>query len=390
MTRLTRETRERCRRDALRIGAAGLIVSAVGVLIWPAIFLRSYLVAYLFSFGIGIGSLVILMIYHLTGGRWGSAIRRLLESGSRTLPCLTILFLPIVLGIRQIYPWSVAETGDPQLGPRALYLNVPQFLLRAAVYFACWLGLTYLLNRWSRRHDETGDPRLSDRMRTLSGPGLVVCGLTLTFASVDWLMSLQPQWYSTIFSMVFAGGHALTALAFALLLFVLLADQPPLADMATPETFVDLGNLLLAFVMFWAYVSFAQFLLIWMGNLPEEIAWYTPRLYGGWKWLALALVVFHFAVPFTLLLSRDVKRDRRWLASVAGLVLAMRLVALFWDVIPAYEPKGFWSHGPEIVASAVTMVGLSGVWLAVFFGELNKFAMVAAPSSSAKEVSTDE
>lgn len=383
--RLGSESRDRLRRRALRTGAVCLVLSAGGALVWPATFLRSYLVAYLFLFGIGIGSLVILMIHHLTGGRWGAAVRRLLESGSRTLPVLAILFLPIVLGVQQIYPWSVPLSGDEQLGAKAVYLNVPQFLLRAAIYFVCWLGLAYFLNRWSRRQDETGDPGLGDRMRTLSGPGLVLCGLTLTFASVDWLMALEPQWYSTIFSMVFAAGHALTAMAFVVLVLALLADQPPLADIVGRKTLGDLGNLLLAFVMFWAYVSFSQFLLIWMGNLPEETAWYLSRLYGGWKWIAVALVVLHFAVPFALLLSRDVKRNPRSLAAVAGLVLAMRLASLFWDVIPAYGPRGLGPHWPEIAASVVTVLGLGGVWLAVFFDQLRKLPLVAVHGPVVKE-----
>lgn len=347
MTRLNSDMREQYRRKALRTGMVGLVLSAIGVVIWPAPFLRSYLVSYLFLLGIGIGSLVILMIHHLTGGRWGAVVRRLLESGSRTLPTLAILFLPIALGLRKIYSWSTPQSGHELVGFQAEYLSIFGFVIRAIVYFACWLGLAYLMNRWSRRENETGDRRLADRMRALSGPGLVLCGLTLTFASVDWLMSLQPDWYSTIFSMVFAGGQALTAMAFVVLLLALLLDQPQLAELVTPKTRIDLGNLLLTFVMFWAYVSFSQFLLIWMGNLPDEIAWYSPRVYGGWRWITVALAVLHFAVPFALLLSRDVKRDPRWLAGVASLILVMRLVAIYWDVVPAYEPSGFWRIGPN-------------------------------------------
>jgi hypothetical protein len=309
-----------------------------------------------------------------------------LESGSRTLPLLAILFVPIVAGAPWIYAWCGPTTNAEKMQRQSLYLNVPQFLLRAGVYFVCWLILSYFLNRWSRRQDETGDPRLAGWMRTLSGPGLVVCGLTLTFASFDWLMSLQPDWYSTIFSYVFAAGHALSALAFVVLVLALLADHPPLAGLTGPKTLIDLGNLLLAFVMFWTYVSFSQFLLIWAGNLPEEISWYVRRSQGGWLWFAVLLVILHFAVPFALLLSRDMKRNRRNLAIIAGLVLVMRLAALTWDVVPAYEPLGLGPHWGDLIACAITVLGVGGVWTATFLRELNKLPLVAIHDPRLREI----
>jgi hypothetical protein len=365
-------------RRAQAVGLVGLVVCAGLAFLHPRPFFRSYLVAFNFWLGIALGCLVIVMLYHLTGGGWGFVIRRLLESASRTLPLLVLSFVPLIFGLHDLYAWSnPGEDGHSALaGNKGLYLQVPFFLGRAAFYFVVWLVVAFLINRWSREQDRTADPDLPRRFRLLSGPGLVLYGFTITFAAVDWVMSLQTDWFSTIFPVVFAVGQILTAFAFVIAVLALLADRPPFSGLVSAELLQDLGNLLLAFVMVWAYVSFAQFLLIWSGNLPEEIAWYVPRIQGGWQWLGWTLVTCQFALPFLLLLFRDVKRQPRTLAAVAGLVLALRFVDLVWQIVPSFAPPGLLGHWLDILIALVALVGLGGIWMAVFLWQLNRAPLV--------------
>lgn len=333
--------------------------------------LLSYLVAYTFWLGVPLGCLVILMLQHLTGGVWGLLLRGILESASRTLTLLAVLFVPFVLGLPWLYLWARPDVvrADDDLAHKALYLNPAFYVLRALVYFAVWLALAFLLNRWSwEQHARPADPA-SRRFRLLSAPGLVAYGLTITFASVDWVMSLEPYWYSTIYPVLFATGQVLSGLAFAVAVLIVLAERPPGAELVRPQHFNDLGSLLLAFVMFWAYVSISQFLLIWVGNLPEEVPWYLRRARGGWQWIAAALAVLHFAVPFVLLLSRDIKRDRRKLAALAVGLLVMRFVDVLWWIEPAYDQArsgAFWLL--DLGATA----GLGGVWVWSFVRQLRR------------------
>jgi hypothetical protein len=240
-----------------------------------------------------------------------------------------VLFLPIVFGMPHLYEWTHADVvaHDPVLLHKQPYLNTTFFLVRAAFYFLVWNGLSYFLNRWSLEQD-------------LSGGGLVAYGLTITFASFDWLMSLEPHWFSTIYGVLIIGGQGLAAMSFLIGVMVWLSRRPPLQGIVVPALLHDLGNLLLAFVMLWAYFSFSQFLIIWSGNLPEEIAWYIHRLHTGWRFIGLALVLFHFAVPFCLLLSRSVKREGRMLVRVAIGILLARVIELFWLVAPEFHRDG--------------------------------------------------
>ncbi len=356
--------RDRFQRGALAVGVLALALSVWGAWMDPAQFFRSYLLAYLFWIGLPLGGLAIVMLHHLVGGAWGFVMQRLLESAMRTFPLMAVLFLPILLGLREVYPWAQPETAaaDPLLQHKSLYLNAPFFVARAALYFALWASVAYFLRRWSEEQDRGGNGALAARLQRLSGPGLVLYGLTVTFSAIDWIMALEPRWYSTIYGMIFMVSYGLAALAFVIGAAFFLAGEKSLAGVIAPSHFHDLGNLLLALVMFWAYLSFSQFLLVWVGNLREEIPWYLHRTTGGWQGVALALVLFELSLPFVLLLFRVVKRSAGGLAAVALVILFMHWVDLFWFVAPAFYPGKFFLHWLDVAIS----VGIGGVWLAAF------------------------
>jgi hypothetical protein len=361
---------DRVQQRALVVGAAGVVLCGVGVFSNPTQFFRSYLLAYLFWLSIPLGCLAILMLHHLVGGAWGAMIRRVLESGTRTLPLLVLLYVPLLFGVHELYLWARPEVvaNDPLLQRKSSYLNIPFFMLRSAFYFVIWLAVSHLLNKWSLAQDQTGADPFERRMRLLSGPGLVLYVLTATFASVDWMMSLEPHWFSTIYGILAIVGQLLATLAFVVVVAALLVDAPPLSDVMSPAHFHDLGNLVLAFVMVWAYMAFSQFLIIWSGNLPEEITWYLLRTQGGWEWVGLALFLFYFALPFLLLLSRGIKQRVRLLAWVAAAILGMHVVDVFWLVVPAFQPTGFAVHWMDVAA----LVGIGGIWIAVFVWQLRR------------------
>src|SRR5258707_14839948 len=267
------------------------------------------------------------MLQHLTGGGWGLVIRRVLEAATRTLPLVLILFVPIVLGAHRLYKWTDANeiAEHPVLKEKSKYLNLPFFSVRAAIYFAIWWGLAYFLNRWSLLQDRTADPRYTKNMRVLSGPGMVLFVFTVTFASIDWFMSLDWEWSSTIYGFIFVAAWSLSALAFTIAVMAALSNQEPMNDVVAQLHFHDLGKLLLALGMLLSYFASSQFLLIWSGNLPEEINWYLPRTRGAWGAIVLVVIIFHFAFPFLTLLSRQTKRDLHKLALIAGMILLMRL-----------------------------------------------------------------
>ena len=349
-------------------GAAGLALCALGGFANPIQFFHSYLLAFMFWAGIALGCAAIVMLHHLTGGAWGFGIRRMLEAGTRTFLLLAVLFLPLLFGLTRLYLWAQPElvAADPILQYKHLYLNVPFFLVRAAVYFAAWNLLGFFLSKWSAEQDATGDPRVASRLEALSGPGLIIYGLTVSFASIDWVMSLEPHWFSTIYGMMFMVSQALAAMSFVIVVAMLLADSPPLSAAISPAQFHDLGNLLFTFTMLWAYLSFSQFLLVWSGNLQSEIPWYASRASGGWAGVALFLIIFHFAVPFLLLLSRTVKRRMRVLAAVAAGLLFMGLVDLFWLITPAFHRQGPRPHWMDLAAP----IGVGGIWMAGFLSQL--------------------
>jgi hypothetical protein len=369
---------------ALIVGAVFTVILALGFFLSPReMFFRSYLLAYVFWIGIALGCLAILMLQHLSGGAWGLVIRRVLESGTRTLPLMALLFVPIIFGMGYLYEWTHIEQlagGQSEeqkhlyemLKHKSAYLNVPGFLLRTLLYFVIWGVLAYFLNKWSSEQDRTAERRFTKRLQAISGPGLVLFVLTVTFASVDWVMSIDPEWFSTIFGLLFVAAWTLSSFAFVIGVMALLSARAPLNGVVRPKQFHDLGKLLLAFVMVWAYFSFSQFLIIWSGNIPEETRWYLYRMRGGWSFVALSVVIFHFALPFLLLLSRDLKRNARRLAMVAGVVLVMRLVDLFWLIAPKFSKGDFLMTWTDVVAP----IGIGGLWLAFFLWQLKQRPLI--------------
>lgn len=349
----------------------GIIGVAAGIFGWisaPKEFFHSYLMGYLLWLGIVLGSLSLLMIHHMTGGYWGWATRHIFESSSKTLPLLAVLVIPIIIGIPHLYLWANAQevAKNTILKAKAPYLNTTWFIIRCVIYFAIWLLLTFLLNR-----HRAGEPV---RFRKIAGPGLVIQAFVITFAMVDWVMSLEPEWFSTMFGLIFCVGQLLSAMGLAVIVLTFFSDRRPFDELVIPSRFLDLGNLMLAFVMLWAYTSFSQYLIIWAENLPDEIPFYTHRLDKGWQSIAALLVIFHFAVPFLLLLMRFTKKRAHLLTIVAAGLILMRLLDLFWLVEPARTPS-FQISWLDVVMP----IGLGGLWVAAFLWNLRKTPMAPAP-----------
>lgn len=355
---------DRLPRLGLMAGGGGLLLCLLGALVAPGSLFPSYLAAFLFWVNISLGCLAALLLHYLVGGAWGFLIRRPLEAAVMTVPLMALLFLPLLLGMQTLYPWARpgAVEADHALRHKSLYLNVPFFVVRAGIYFGIWSLLAALLRWGSGVQDRTDDPRPTWRLQTMSAPGLALTFLAVTFSMIDWGMSLEPHWYSTIYGAMLLVGGGLSALAAMIITASALRRVEPLTVMAKADPFHDLGNLLLAFTMLWAYMSFSQYLIIWSGNLSEEIPWYLKRSLHGWRWLAMLLMVFHFFVPFFLLLFRINKRLPQNLWRISALLLVMQWLNDVWLVIPAF-PKAGWLTPVFLVAATV---GIGGLWVAAF------------------------
>jgi hypothetical protein len=358
---------------ALIVGTVGLVLLLIGVFIDLRLFFQAYLIGFTFWTGITIGSLALLMLQHLTGGGWGLVIRRVLEAATRTLPLVVLLFLPIIIGSHSLYEWTHVDVPDV-VKFKAPYLNLPFFTVRAVVYFGIWLLLAFLLNKWSLEQDRTGDRVFAKNMRLLSGPGMVLLIFTVTFAAIDWFMSLEPEWFSTIYGLIFVAAWGLSALAFVIAVMAWLSKDEPMNRIVAPLHFHDLGKLLLALVMLWAYFAFSQFLIIWSGNLPEEIEYYLVRMHSVWGAIIVTVAALHFAAPFLFLLSRNLKRDPHKLVLVAVLVLIMRVIDLFWLFLPAFTREHFSLR--SFLFALVAPVAIGGLWLWFFFWQLGKRALI--------------
>lgn len=371
------ETSVRFERLPMKIGISGVVVLAACIaagIAYPADFFRSYLVGYLLWLGMALGCLAVLMMQHVTSGMWAFVIRRFLEAGSRTLPLMAVATVPLLFGLRVLYAWARPGQSDAQILAKHSYLNLNFFIVREIIYFAVWLALAYFLNKWSQAEEEgqAGLP-LWIRMESLSGFGLVLYGLTMTFASVDWVMSLEPKWSSTIYGLIFMVGQMLGALAFAVVMLAWLSDRKPLFEILKPTYFQDLGSFLLTFVMLWAYLQFSQYLIIWGENLTSEIPWYVLRMQGSWGAIGLVLIVLNFALPFFMLLFRHIKRRARLLVIVAGLLLVMRLVDMLWMVLPSFGG----ANAPLTWMNVVLPLAMGGIWFAYFLWQLERLPILA-------------
>jgi hypothetical protein len=318
----------------------------------------------LFWLGLSVGSLAIVMLHHMTGGSWGFAIRRVLEAGMRTLPLMAILFLPLVFVIKDLYPWADADlvAHDELLQHKAPYLNVSFFLVRAAIYFVLWIAFAWMNLRLSAKQDRTGDAGPERRARALAGPGLAAYAVTMTFAAIDWTMSLEPHWFSTMYGLIFVVGQVLATLCFSVIAAAWLQRHQPFKRFLGPTHFHDLGNLMFAFLMLWGYVNFSQFLIIWSGNVSEETPWYLHRIGNGWEALALALIGLHFFTPFFLLLLRRMKRNVENLALIAMLLFVTRYFDIYWLVAPAFHRQGFEIGWLDLAVP----IAMGGAWVAFF------------------------
>ncbi len=353
---------------SLIVGLLALIVCALLGFQNPVQFFRSYLFAFVFWLGLPLGCGAILMIHYMIGGRWGFPLRRPLEAGMSTFFLMAVAALPILFRLPALYIWAIPSqvAADPLLQYKHPYLNVPFFLIRTVVYFGLWLFFATFLVKWARQQNETGDPELLVRLRRLSAPGLLVFGLTITFFCIDWVMSLEPHWYSTIYGMIFMITECLAAMSLMTMTVIGLSDDQRLEGMVTPRLLNDYGNLLLVFTMLWAYLSFSQFLIIWAGNIREEIPWYLVRARGGWAVVALLLIIFHFAVPFFVLLLRFVKRRAQLMKVLALGLIIMSVVDIFWLTVPAFERGGPEFHPTDWLA----LFGIGGLWLWRFTSQM--------------------
>ena len=379
----------RIQRRSLVIGVVFLAVAVIAAVAGHsrAQFFRSYLLGYVWWAGLSLGCLAVLMMQHLAGGLWGFVIRRPLEAAVRIFPLLAVMFVPLIFGIPYLYVWDHREIvqHDPGLRHQLQYLGTRGFIARAVIYLLAWMLLAYLLSRWSAAQDASGDPAWRRRMQRFSGPGMLIYALTVTFASIDWLMSLEPHWGSTIYPLILIAGQMLAAFAFSAAILFLLAQHKPMSDVVQEDHVHSLGKMMLAFVMLWAYTSYSQLVITWAGNQPSEISWYLRRLNTGWKYVALALVLFHFAVPFALLLSRDLKRNARKLARVAILLVLVRYVDLLFWIAPNSLP-GFEHGMPFQWMDIVVPVGIGGIWMAAFVWTLRQRPLLALHDQRFEEV----
>jgi hypothetical protein len=352
----------RWQHRALLVAGVGLVISIIAAIVNLEQFLEGYLVGFLFWWSATMGCLGLLMLTYLVGGYWSQAAKPFLESGGLLAPLTVLLFVPVALGLETLYPWT-----DPEAIPdyKKIYLNLPFFFGRAVVYFLVWCLLAWFLCRGAEG-PSSEPPRWR---RLLSAGGLVLLFLTVSFAAVDWGMSLDPMWFSSIYGAIVAISGALLAMSLVtLMLATLEKTHRPESSLITPDTLADLGTLTFAFLMLWTYFMFSQFLIIWSGNLPEENFWYIDRIEGGWEWIGIALIVLQFAVPFFLLLSRELKRSPAAMARITGWIVVMQFIGFLWLISPSFHPRNLFIHWADIVAPLT----LGGIWVSGFLWLLRR------------------
>jgi hypothetical protein len=358
----------RWQTPSLIVGVIGLAISAFGWFSSPLDFYRAYLPSFLFWFQIVAGCLAVLCLQYVTGGEWGVLIRRPLGAAARTMILMAILFVPIAIGAGTLYPWAHgAVTGAKEsLWFRQGYLRLTAWWIRSAIYFFLWILWAWRIRVLSLDFAKTRSPYTELSRRKWAASGLLMMVLTLTFCSIDWAMSLEPTWYSTMYGITFLVASGLAAFAFVTFFLTRLAETKAMAGILQPKHLRDLGNLMLAFVMFWAYTAFSEYMLTWYANLREEIPHYLVRQHGFWAAIAAALIVFHFFLPFSLLLLRSVKDRASTIAAVTVVVLIARYIGTYWLVGPSYY-GGQFHYSPYSLAS---LIGIGGLWIWAFIGQL--------------------
>jgi hypothetical protein len=369
---------ERWQRTAMIAGAVGTLGAIVGWILEPDRFYQAFLFGYLWCLGLTLGCLALLMVYHMTGGGWGTLGRRIMEAATRTLPLMVVLFIPILIGLRHLYPWSRPEVvaSDPNVARLArFYFSLPVFIARAVIYFGVWYLLAQRLNRISDRQDQPPEVVFDAKLRAISGIGFVIYAFSITLAVIDWAMSVDPRWSSSIYGLLFMAGQGILAFSFVVLVGAALKPHPPMAELWKPDQFLDYGKLMLAMVMMWGWFSLSQWLIIWSGDLPEEISWYLNRTRGGWQTWASVMLLVEFAIPFALLLSRDLKSNWRSLRWIALWLIAARYMDLYFIVMPSFPDRKGHFHYSWL--DAVVPLALAGLWLTYFFWNLKRRPLLA-------------
>jgi hypothetical protein len=374
---------ERMRSRALVVGAVFAALALFGAIKYWDVFLHAWLFSFMFWLGLTTGSLVLLMLQYTSGGNWGRLGRRIWEAAAGNWWLMALFWLPIAFGMKSLFSWTDPRVAAT-LGADKIhyYLNTPFFLVRGAIYFAGWGILYYLLKRWSIREEAgTTTPAQFVFIQNLSGFGIVFYALTITFASIDWTMSLYPQWWSTVWGMLFMVGQVLSTFCFTIWLFTRLSDVEPVSRIFKVDYLHDFGKLMFAFVVLWAYLSFSQWIIIWSGNMLSEIRWYIMRLQQGWQYFGTILIFVHFVFPFALLLSRNTKRSKRRVVAIALLVMFMRLVDLFWLTAPNFYPGGEKGglnnfHLLDAAMYIICPIAMGGIWLFFFYLRLGKRSLM--------------
>jgi len=370
------------RTRALIAGIIGIAASVYFAKSAPEMFLRSWLVAFMFWLGMSIGPLALLMLQYVTGGNWGRIGRRFWEAATRCIPLAFVFWLPIALGMKTLYPWAVwtREQAIHELGFKgAWYLRPEGFWEKGIFFFIVWYALALYLGRWSKKEEEGRTDGIKFiTVQHVSAVGIMVYALTITFAATDWVSSLNPYWFSSVWGMLFMVGQVLTTFAFTIWLLARFSPIEPVSRVINPERLHDFGKLMFAFVVLWAYLSFSQWIIIWSGNLTEEIKWYLDRIRGNWQIVAVSLILLHFAFPFFIMLSRNLKRNMGRLVWIALLILVMRYVDLFWLVQPKFHLAGNvdpLNYG-SILMTVAAALAMGGLWLALFFWNLGRRSLM--------------
>lgn len=356
------------------LGVLGLVASAVGYATEREQFFHSYLTAYVFGLTVCLGCLFFVMLQHLTRAGWSVAVRRVAEAAASLVPLFIVLFIPVLLGRGELFHWTHhdAVEHDHLLQHKHGYLNLTFFLIRAAVYLVVWMVLARYFYSRSVAQDESGDPMITVRMQRWAAPGMILFAFTLTFMGFDWLMSMDPHWYSTIFGVYVFSGSSLVGYAFLTLAMTGLRWNGFLRQAVRVDHYQDMGRLMFAFAVFWAYIAFSQYFLIWYGNIPEETVWYVHRMEGSWKTLSYFLAVGHFAVPFVLLMSRWTKRRPWFVTALAAWMLFVHYIDLYWIIMPNFRHEGVAGHWLDLTC----LVGVWGVFIALLLHRLAGKALI--------------